>query len=291
MSRDNAWLIGVLVFLVGILCASIQSGISKFLTAEFPVALIVWWRFFLIFLFCAPLTLMSPDSSVTRPPSFRLQIFRGFLLLVGSLSFVAATKNMPLADAVSILFVYPFLMTVIGARFLGERVGIVGWIAVAAGFVGVVIVMRPGGEGISPYSLLALLAGVCFAAVLTISRVISSVSPVAVTATWTAGTATMLLMPWILLVWVTPSLTQFWTLLLLGLFSVGSQLAVTFACKKTDMGILAPFGYAEIVSATVIGFFMFRDVPDVVAWLGISIIIGSGLLIALVKNRNGASPR
>jgi len=247
-------LIGIVTMIAGVNCASMQAGLSKYLTDDFPVVLIVWWRMFGTLAVVLPFALTRHRHLLLLPPRAGLQILRGVLLVIASISFVAATTVIPLTDAIAVAFVYPFLTTLLAPWVLGERVAPTTWIAVLGGFVGVLIVMRPTLDGIGPSYLLALLAGTAYSAVLILSRVLAGPSPTFVTATWTSATAVVLLSLALPGVWQTP---DSWQLLL-----------------------LATFGYIEIVSATVIGLFLFGDWPDTLTVIGLAVITASGLAVA-----------
>ena len=212
-----------------------------------------------------------------------LHILRAVLLISSSVFFVLAVAGLPLADAIAIVFVYPFVITALAPLLLGERVGLTSWIAVVTGFIGVLVVARPGLRHLDHYALAALACGVSFALALLATRKFLVAAPPTVTATWTAGTAVILFGLALPFVWVTPDERQLALLLLLGAISSCSQIATITACNKCNMGLLAPFGYTEIVAATLTGLAMFGDFPDWLTWAGIAIIVMSGLYIALMK--------
>jgi len=267
--------------ILGVNCASLQAGLSKFLTDDFPVVLIVWWRMLGILVIVLPFAITRHRHILLLPPKTGLQMLRGVLLVVASLSFVAATATIPLTDAIAVAFVYPFLTTLLAPWVLGERVSLTSWTAVVGGFAGVLIVMRPSLTGIDASYLLALLAGIAYAAVLILSRVLAAPSPTFVTATWTSATAMLLLSFALPSVWQTPDSGQLALLVTVGLFAALSQILVVYACSRANMSILAPFGYVEIVSATVIGLALFGDVPDTLTVVGMTVITASGLVVAL----------
>lgn len=269
----------------GVSCASLQAGLSKYLVTDLPVLLIVWWRMAAILVILMPFALLRHRRLLTFAPHPRLQILRGVLLTFASISFVAATSRIQLTDAIAVAFIYPFLITMMAPWVLGERVGLASWAAVLGGFIGVLIVMRPTMSGIDLYYLLALGAGVAYAAVLVLSRVLAGPSPTFVTASWTAGTSTIMLSVTLPTVWQTPDRIQLAVLMLVGLFAALSQILVVYACSRALMSTLAPFGYVEIISATIIGIVLFGEFPDSTSWFGIGVIVISGLLVGWGAHR------
>jgi drug/metabolite transporter (DMT)-like permease len=272
---------GILIFVAALVFGSVHNGLSKSLTDELPVPLIIWWRYLGLFVIVVPWALLRHGRSAVVPARPWLHVLRGALIIVASLSFLGAVSGMPLADTMAIVFVYPFVITALAPLLLREHVRPSMWIAVLTGFLGVLIVMRPGFAEIDGYALLALLTGMTFALVLLITRMLSVASPPTVTATWTAAIGILVLSLALPYIWVTPSLEQLVTLAILSILAATSQLMTMQAFSRAGASVLAPFGYSEIVTATAVGFVMFADLPDAVTWLGILVIVGSGIYIAV----------
>lgn len=283
--RLDARTVGILTFVTALVFGSLHSGLSKLLTEDLSVPLIIWWRYLGLFLIVVPVALWRYGRAAVVPARPWLHVVRALLLVVSSLTFLGAVSGMPLADVMAIVFVYPFLVTALAPVMLGERVGPASWIAVAAGFLGVLVVMRPGLMAINAYSLLALFTGGSFALVLLVTRKLVVASPPTVTATWTAGLGLMALSLSLPFVWVLPSFGQFAILALMTVMASASQLLTMHAFSKADAPVLAPFGYSEIVTATVVGLAMFGDFPDAVTWTGMAIIVASGIYIAFAGRR------
>jgi drug/metabolite transporter (DMT)-like permease len=273
--------IGILSFVTALVFGSMHSGLSKALTEDLSVPLIIWWRYLGLFLVVVPWALIRYGRAAVIPARPWLHVLRGLLIIVASFSFLGAVSGMPLADTLALVFVYPFIVTALAPLVLGERVGLAIWIAVFTGFLGVLIVMRPGVTEIDGYVLMALLTGATFALVLLVTRKLSVASPPTVTATWTATLGLVivgLLLPFI---WVTPTLHQLMVLGVMSAFAAVSQLLTMHAFSKADAPVLAPFGYSEIVTATVVGLVLFGDFPAPVTWVGILVIVASGIYIAI----------
>lgn len=279
---DDASL-GILLFVFGLAIGSLQGGISKLLATGLPLPLILWWRFLGLLAIVLPFAVLRYGFDAITPKRPWLHIVRALLLICSSVFFIRAVEGLPLADTIAIVFVYPFLITALAPFLLGERAGLVSWIAVVSGFIGVLVVARPGFTDLGWPALMALLCGVCFAFALITTRRFLVTAPPTVTATWTAATGVLVFSLLVPFFWVTPDESQLGLLLLLGALSAVSQIATITACSKCDMAVLAPFGYTEIVAATVTGFVMFGDLPDGVTFAGIAIIVASGLFIAFTK--------
>jgi drug/metabolite transporter (DMT)-like permease len=247
---------------------------------------LVWLRFSVQGLACLPIALAWHRSAMLRPSAPGLQVLRGLLGLCSAGFFFHALVTLPLAETLCISFVYPFVITALSPLVLGERVGVWRWSAVAAGFFGVLLIVQPGlltGAGTVPFgigALSALASGVLYAISILITRRVAGADPAVVTLTWTglislvAGAA---LQP---LVWTPPSPLQWSLVILAGLIGTGCQFLVVLAHERAPASQLAPFGYVEVVSAVFLGLVMFGDWPVATTWIGITIIVTSGLVIA-----------
>ena len=273
--------VGILIFVSALVFGSLHNGLSKSLTDDLPVPLIIWWRYLGLMAIVVPWALLRHGRAAVVPARPWLHVLRGGLIVVSSLSFLGAVSGMPLADTMAIVFVYPFVITALAPLLLREHVRPSMWVAVAAGFLGVLIVMRPGFAEVDGYALLALLTGATFALVLLITRMLAVAAPPTVTATWTATIGIIVLSLTLPYLWVTPSVEQLFVLAALSIFAATSQLMTMHAFSKAGAAVLAPFGYSEIVSATAVGFVMFGNLPDGVTWVGILVIVASGIYIAI----------
>ncbi len=284
-TEDGSHLIGIGLFVLGLTCASTQAGLSKLLAESLPFLFVVWGRFTVFLLVCLPILLHRHGLRGLRLPQPHLHLWRGLLLLVASVAFIWAISGMALANAIAIVFVYPFLVTALSPLVLKERVPKSSWFAVVAGFAGVLVVIRPEAGftlgGIDWHALLALAAGSCFGIHLLITRRLTASSPPLITASATALVSVVVLSLAVPFNWQTPSGAQFGIFLVMGSLGAASQLLTIFAISRTPMPTLAPFGYSEIVAATLVGLVLFGDFPDATTWIGIAIIVASGLVIAI----------
>jgi len=268
---------GILLFIFAQFCASWQAGFSKLAVSELPVMMVVWGRFAGVLVVAIVLAAVTITPAQLMPNRPWLYVLRGALLALASVAFVITTKTVPLADAIAVAFVYPFIVTALAPWILKELVSTVTWLAVATGFIGVLIVVRPGMAGFDPLIFGALIAGVAFAIVLVLTGVLAPRAPPVVTVLWTALTSVVITSVALPFVW--------FVLGLVGSFAAAGNLLQLYAAQKCDVSILAPFGYTEIVTMTVIGVILFGDWPDYVTLLGMAIIVGSGLIVAFKTTR------
>lgn len=250
---------------------------------------VTFYRFFFQLACTLPfLVFLQGRAAFTAKRPF-LNLLRGALHGAASLCFFAAVKYMPLADVFAIYFVEPFILTALSALFLGDKVGWRRWLAILVGFGGAMIVIQPSWEVFGATALLPVLCAFLFALYMFLNRAIGNAdSPM--TMQTMSGVGGTLFMAAAMLIGhsagsadFTPSLPisilGFGLLALLGVLSGYLHLLVVKAFRMAPLSVLAPFQYFEIIAATVLGYWLFGDFPTPSKWLGIAIIVGSGLFI------------
>jgi len=192
--------------------------------------------------------------------------------------FIYAINYVPLADAIAVSFVAPFIVTVLGAVVLKEPVGLRRWLAVLTGFIGMLVVIRPGLGVFHPAIFLVVIAASFFAIRQLVSRWLSGVDSVGTTVAYTSIVAfviTGLAQPF---VWITP--TSFWAIFIIFGLALTAAIGEVFIIKALDIAqsvVLAPMHYTLILWGTLYGFLVFGDLPDVWTFIGCGIIVASGL--------------
>jgi drug/metabolite transporter (DMT)-like permease len=249
---------------------------------------VTFYRFFFQFVCVLPLALLHGRAlfEAKRP---WMNLLRGALHAAASLMFFMAVKYMPLADVFAIYFVEPFMLTMMSALFLGDRVGWRRWLAIAVGFGGAMIVIQPSYEIFGWTALLPVVCAFLYTLYLFLNRAIGEGdSPLVMQVM--AGLGGTLFTAVVLAIGnaagepnfeasLPASLTGLVLLVMLGSISGYMHLLVVRAFRMAPLSLLAPFQYFEIISATVLGYALFGDFPTASKWLGIAIIVGSGLFI------------
>ena len=281
---------GILLIVFGLAAAALSGAQMKILAETLPVFMIVCARFAGYFLIMLPVVLARRTQPVWPPVRPGLQVFRGICMCCSTICFVMGARTLEFADAIAILYAYPFLLTLAAPVFLGERVRPEVWLGVATGFVGVLIVMRPGFDGIGLDVLWVLGAALGVTTMLVVNRKLGAVSDPLVTSTYGAFVAMVLTSPGMVLFWQTPDLYTLGLLALLGATGAISQTSIVLAFARTPASDLAVFTYSEIVSAVIIGFLIFGTLPDTISWVGMILIVVSGAGVARAM-RGPATPR
>jgi len=298
MSADRP-LLGVFLMIGFAIVAPGMDALAKLSGAVIPVGEILAFRFGVQSLLLVPIALLL--GCLTRPslPDLGWHFIRAFLILAATGAFFTALRFMPIADAIAIFFVEPFILTLFGAAFLGESIGWRRLLACAIGFAGAMLVIRPSFAAFGPVAMFPLITAVSFALYMILTRrTARSLHPVAVQA-WTALAASALILP-ILLAFngsgiqpfdpVMPT-GRFWAYLAgVGVTASITHLMVSAALRFAPAATIAPLQYLEIISATGLGYLIFADLPDAQTLLGIVIIMASGLFVILRERRATPPP-
>jgi len=275
---------GILFICAAVFLFASSDALSKYLTNFYPVVMVLWVRYLVHILLM--LAVLRPASLKTllvckRP---KLQIIRGLCMVCTNLLFISALRYIPLAEGTSIVYISPLLVTAFSGPFLGERVGRLQWFAVLIGFIGVLLVVRPGGSIFHPVALLALGAAFSFSLYQLITRKLNNIDSSSTTnfiSGLVSAVVTSLLIPFF---WKAPTLYFAILMVILGVSALISHLLMTHAYQHAKPSTLAPFSYMQLLFAGLIGYAFFNQIPDMIGLIGMLVIVAGGLLI-LVKRR------
>jgi len=262
---------------LGFFSFSACDTLAKLLTDDFHPFQVAWMRMFGLFIGVCILIGIK-GFRILRTPKPKIQIARGVVAAGSATLFIFAINHVPLADAVAISFVAPFIVTILGAVVLKEPVGLRRWLAVAAGFLGMLIVVRPGMGVFHPSIFLVLIAAFFFAIRQLTSRWLSGVDPIITTVAYTSIVSLGLLSFAQPFVWITPDSGKL-LLLILGM-TMCAAVGEIFIIRALDIAesvALAPIHYSLVIWGTLYGYFVFSDLPDQWTIVGSVIIVTSGL--------------
>jgi len=282
---------GILLMLTAMALLPIYNGIAKYLSADYPVAQVVWARYFFHLAVLLPLVLWRYGPRTLVPPRFRLQLLRGTLLVADTFLFFGALALIPLADTLALTFVAPLMLTALSALLLGEQVGVRRWSAVAIGFIGTLIIVRPGFAAFEPGALLALGAGMAYAIYQLLTRKLAGSAPPLVTLGYSALVGTLVMTAALPTYWVTPPLADLALMVGMGATAAGAHFLIISAFERGQASLLAPFNYCEMIGAVAIGYLVFGDFPAAWTWLGVLVLIASGVYISLRERQVRAQAR
>jgi len=266
--------------LLGWMMLPVMDGFAKYLSADLPVLQITWARYFFTVAFTLPVMFFFYNKQLVWSDKPKLQILRGLILLCANICFFYAISIIPLAKALTLAFVAPLIVTAFSPVLLGEKVGVRRWTAVIIGFVGSLVVIRPGFLEINLASLAALGTGVMYGFYLIITRKLSTSDNPLLTLLLTGLVGLVAVTGVMPFIWVNPDLSQWSMMAGIGVFACIGHLFLILSLKYADASKLAPLGYTEIIPNVIIGYYFFGNFPDNWTFLGLVIIVISGIYIS-----------
>ena len=262
----------------------IMDGFAKYLSSDLPVLQITWARYFFTVAFTLPIMFFFFRKNLVWTDKPKLQLIRGLILLTANVCFFYSISIISLAKALTLAFIAPLIVTAFSPIFLGEKVGFRRWSAGIIGFIGSMVVIRPGFVEINLASLAALGTGVMYGFYLIITRKLSSSDNPLLTLLLTGVVGAIIISFVMPFVWIKPTLNQWSMMAAIGIFACVGHLFIILSLKYADASKLAPFSYFEIVTNIIIGYYFFSDFPDKWTFLGLFIIILSGIYISRREN-------
>lgn len=286
MKPKNHTLIGIAFMVAAMASLPMIDVFAKFLgQMGVPVLQIVWARMTFGAIVTLPLAYAGSGRRGLWPDPPIYHLFRAGFLILATFTFFLSLKFLPIADALAIFFVQPLVVVLLSALVLREKVGPHRWAAVFVGFVGTLIIIRPGFGAVNPGMLLALAAGTFLAVYFVMTRRISGRAKAMATTFQTNLMGMILLSLAMPFVW-TPPTTQQWLMFVgLGVVATLGHFLIVRAYDFAEASLLAPFAYTEMIMATVLGWYYFGDLPDRFTVLGVSVLISSALYISWREHR------
>ena len=257
----------------------IMDGFAKYLSAELPVLQITWARYFFTVAFTLPIMFFFFRENLVWTDKPKLQFIRGLILLTANICFFYAISVISLAKALTLAFVAPLIVTAFSPIFLGEKVGFRRWSAVIIGFIGSLVVIRPGFVEINLASIAALGTGIMYGFYLIITRKLSTSDNPLLTLLLTGVVGAVIISCVMPFVWIKPTINQWSMMAAIGVFACVGHLFLILSLKYADASKLAPFGYFEIITNLILGYYVFSDFPDKYTFIGLFIIVSSGLYV------------
>ncbi len=265
--------------IAGIASFACMDAIIKWLTESYPVLHVVVLRSWCGLPFLTLIVHFQGGFRRLRSRRPAVHLLRFVFVLGLSLSFFWALSQMKLVDAVALTFVAPILVAILSVPLLGETVGLHRWSAILVGFMGILIMLRPGSGVFQWASLAALVSACCYALLMVTTRRFKATEHSEALMFWPAagvGLAGLLVAP---AQWVTPSPVDFLLFLLAGMFGSLGIVGLTHAFRLAPAAMVSPFEYTALIWATMLGYLFWGDLPDWYTIIGASIVIGSGLYI------------
>lgn len=289
---------GIAFLIAGVAVFSVQDLILKLLSGAYPLHQAMVLRSLTAIPFLLLLVHLEGGLKTLFTPGTRAMIWRGVVMFLAYTSYYLALAALPMATTVALYFSAPLFITVLSVFFLAERVGPRRWLALLAGFAGVLIMVRPGGDLFDWAALLPVLSGLTYAISMIAARRLGSNETAAALAFW--GNAVFLAaalamsavlgtgafesdahpaLAFLLRGWVMPSAFDLMLMMFCGVIAAAGLTLLTQAYRIGEASVVTPLEYTGLLWSLIYGWIFWRDWPTAPDWLGISIIIGAGLYV------------
>ncbi len=257
----------------------IMDGFAKYLSSSIPILQITWSRYFFTVVIALPIMFFFFRKNLKPSNKPKLQFVRGLLLFFANILFFYSISIISLSKALTLAFIAPLIVTILSPVLLNEKVGFKRWAAVITGFIGSIIVLRPGFVEINLATISALGTGFLYGIYLIVTRKLHNSDHPLLTLLITGIVGAVIgstIMP---VVWVQPTLIEWYMMFAIGFFASIGHLLLILSLRYADASKLAPFGYFEIITNIIIGYYFFNHFPDTWTFLGLFVIISSGIYI------------
>jgi len=266
---------------VGVACLSVNDAIAKTLTQGYSPLQILFLRNIIALPFTMLIALRMGGTGALLSYRPMAHLLRGILWIGATILFFTSIMHLGLAEATALIFVAPLFITAISAIFLGEHVGRRRWLAVLAGFVGVLIVIRPGTTTFQLVSLLPVATAFVYALLMISARWVDARESVWTLLFYLTGSSALLSSFIVPFVWNPIRVEDLWLFASIAIFGTAGMTLMTQAFRLAPAAVVAPIDYTALLWATALGWLIWNEVPDTLTFLGALVIISSGVFIIL----------
>jgi drug/metabolite transporter (DMT)-like permease len=280
---EDRRLLGIALMISALFCYTLIDSCAKLMVqAGMPAMEVVFIRYAGQFILVLALFLPRERRNLVRTRNLKLEVGRGIFLLGSTICNFIAVVFLPLTITSAISFTMPLIICVLSIPLLGETVGWRRWLAIGVGFLGVMIIVRPGTEAFHPAVLLSFGTAICAALYNLSTRGLAGVDSTSTQQFYASGVATLCIAPFSFGGWAWPQDPLIWVCFgLIGVFALIGHLFVTTAHRYAPASVLAPFGYLQIIFMTGASWLVFNQPPDIWLYVGAPIVMASGLYIWL----------
>ncbi|MDF1586303.1 DMT family transporter [Marinimicrococcus flavescens] len=284
--RDRP-LLGIGLMCLAVLCLTVQDSTAKHLALSYPLGEVVWARYAFNLVFLLPLLAVAGHRAPWRSARPGLQMLRGVAMITATGLMFLSVSLLPLAETYAISFLAPLFVAGLAVPALGEKVTPRRWAAIALGFLGVLVVARPGTGILGPAALAPVAMAFFFAVYQLATRRLAAFDHPYTTMFFSAGIGTALTSLVLPSLFVLPAPGDWVLMGVMGLLGLAGQLAMIRAFAFGDASLIAPFVYTQILWAVAIGWSVFGDLPDAWTLAGAAIVVSGGLWLLRQQARGG----
>ncbi len=302
---DNR-VLGIAAIVAAIIVLSAQDAFIKAISTDYPLHEIILVRAFVALLLISLIVRWEGGLSTLKSATPGLQALRGLLIVAANSFFFLGLAALPLAESVAIFFIAPLFITALAAPVLGERIGLYRWSAVCIGFLGVLVMVRPGTDAFRPEAFFPVCAALAYAMMQMLTRRLGVTSKasalafyiqiafliVSLTVGLIAGDGRFAgsghpSMEFLLRAWTWPAMPHLALMILIGGLSAVGSYMISQAYRKTEAAVVAPFEYCAVPLSVIWGYVLFGELPAGTAWVGMALIVGAGLFLFYREIRHG----
>jgi drug/metabolite transporter (DMT)-like permease len=273
-------LVGIGIASLTYLIFTLLDGSAKWLVGTMPVIMVVWLRFTMHAVMATALFLPLRGAALVKTRYWRWHAARALMFTVMTGVNFWALQYLQLTVTTSIQFTVPILIALISATLLGEKLGAGRWIAIVAGFAGVLVIVRPGSAEFHPAMLAAVVNAIIYSIFMLMTRRLAAYDSPETIQYLPAVGAAIVLTPFAIAGWEWPDTWVEWTVAcLLGVLGATGHHLLALAHRYARSAVLAPFVYQQVIYMTLFGYLVFGDVPAAPVWIGAAIVVASGLYL------------
>ena len=270
---------GIILMTVSTMAFSVMHTAVRYLSAELHPLQIVFFRNLFGMLLFVPLVMRS-GFSFMRTERLSMHLARAGLNVLAMAAFFMALSMSPLARVNALAFSAPLFTAILSVAILGERIRARRWSAIMFGFIGAVVILRPGISVIDPGSWLTLVSAALWGMTMIVIRLLGRTESSLTTTGYMILLLSIFSLGPALTVWQTPQGSAWAILLLIGLSGTAAQIGLAEALKSAEMTVVLPFDFLKIIWASMLGFMLFTEVPTLTTWIGAAIIFTSSFYVA-----------
>jgi drug/metabolite transporter (DMT)-like permease len=259
---------------------ALLDGSAKWLVGSIPVIMVVWLRFVTQVVILGAVLFPLRGRSLVRTAHLRWHVLRALMFVAMTGINFWALQYLQLTVTSSIFFTVPIIIALVSAPLLGEKLDRGRWAAIISGFVGVLVIVRPGSADFHPAMLACVVNAVLYAMFMLMTRRLAAYDSPETIQYLPAVGAALLLTPFALAAWQWPDTWLEWTVACLtGVLGGAGHYLLALAHRYAPAGVIAPFLYQQVLYMALFGYLVFGDVPSAAVWAGAAIVIGSGLYL------------
>lgn len=278
-NRQTDVMRGVVLMCLSTIAFSVMHALVRYVSEGMPPFQIAFFRNLFGLVFLLPLLIQS-KFVMFKSRKIGLHALRGVINIIAMLMFFTALSISPLAKVTALSFTAPIFMAILSVIVLGERFRIYRWLAILAGFFGMLIILRPGFVALDTGALLVIGSAALWAVAMLLIKVISRTDSSVTIVAWMGVFLCVFSFGPALWVWQSPTPEELMWLLLIGLSGSIAQVTLSQALKITDPTAIMPLDFLKLIWTALIGIWFFAEIPDLYTWLGAAVIFLAGLLIA-----------